>query len=117
MVVQVHRAIVRHDHVGRLCDIHSEPGYDQAMRLRMVADANRGWRVHDSIDELGLLDVRACQIPTMELLAGQVVTRFKVSGCFNAHGHGPTSPRAGAAHHEVSPTRLYATGPRQPEQR
>jgi hypothetical protein len=39
----------------------------------MAIESGRRWHVDDSIDELGLLDVRACQIATMELVASQMV--------------------------------------------
>jgi hypothetical protein len=95
--VQVDRGVVCQNHVGPLRNVEGQPAHDEAVRLSVLGQANWGRHVHDSVNELGLLDVRARQVPAVELLAGQVVTSFKMGGRVDAHGHVPTSPGVGSS--------------------
>ena len=52
-----------------------------------MTDPNWGRRVDDSFDQLGLLDIRACQIATVELVASQMVASFEGDGSIGVHGH------------------------------
>ena len=87
--VEVQRAIVaaRLD-ARRQRDVHAQPTDDDEVPLPMAIEPDGRGQVDDSFDELGLLDVRARELPAVELLAGQVVASFEGDGRFCAHGHG-----------------------------
>jgi hypothetical protein len=57
------------------------------VRPSVVTDPNWGRHVDDSFDQLGLLEIRSCQIPAMELLAGQMVASFEGDGSVSVRGH------------------------------
>src|SRR6187402_796986 len=76
--MKVDRAIVPAMHSPWMQgDIHREPADRREMRRCMTIKPYRRSHKHYSIDQLGLLDIRALKIPSVELVAGEVVATLQ----------------------------------------